>query len=431
MTLLSSLVSPLNAGIYQRFQFSPAQGANTVSGPDINGNVLNYLPNYVQVIKNGLMLPLTDVVASNGTGIAFPGGFNSGDTVDVIALSTMSIASALLYDRSQPLTSPQQAQALANMGRNTEYSIYASMGSNVLTVSLYDKNGVPPTPSSPIDVVYPTSTLTNNGTPVTVSQTSLLSISTVVGATQGTVANVPFRLWLVVFNNSGTNVLSLFQSVTGGSSPTGVARLNDEYTASAVGMSSGATSPGVFYCPSGTTITNMPFKILGYLDFNAGISTPGTYTTGLSHVQIYGPGIKKPGTMTPLGFATSTTQTNAGTTFTAATPSISITPSSTPNLIRINLSGIMRVQTSSISCDLQIFRGSTGIGGILGARNDANSTNTWFPINIFAWDAPGTTSSITYAPYVRSNNASYNAIWLNASGTSDGYGLIEAFEIQA
>lgn len=125
--------------------------------------------------------------------------------------------------------------------------------------------------------------------------TTALSISTIVGASFGTVASLPFKIWILALYNGGSPVLGLFQSLIGGTTPTNISPLIIDGLVSSTAMSAGATSGGVIYTPSGVTVTNSPYRIIGYIEYSSGLATPGTYTSNPTSRVLYGPGVKLPG----------------------------------------------------------------------------------------------------------------------------------------
>ena len=172
------------------------------------------------------------------------------------------------------------------------YTISTSVNAGILTVNLLNaRTGVAATAADPFILTFRDATIAN-GDPVSVTINSALTLTTnATGATLGTSNNVAFRFWLVAFNNGGTVVLALINCLTA----TEIFPLIESQLASATGISNGATSAGIFYCPNGTTITSMPFKILGFIEYSSGLATAGTYSAQPSQIQIFGPGIPRPG----------------------------------------------------------------------------------------------------------------------------------------
>jgi hypothetical protein len=141
-------------------------------------------------------------------------------------------------------------------------------------------------------------------------RTSALTISTfATGASLGSTNSVPFRFWIVAFDNASTVVLGLITC----SAPTQVFPLDETAIQRSVAMTAGATSTGVFYTPNGTTVTSKAYRILGYLEYASGLATAGTYATAPTKVQLFGPGVKKPGAIVQTAYASNTGSTTATT----------------------------------------------------------------------------------------------------------------------
>jgi len=309
-------------------------------------------------------------------------------------------------------------------GQYTGYAISncglsASVGSNLLTINLTDNAGSTPSSNSPVYLNYRSATLATGSTTL-VAQTGALSISTnATGATLGTANGVPFRIWVVAFNNSGTNVLALYQTVTGGSTPTAIAPLQEYGVASTTGISGSATSAGVFYTPNGTSLTSMPYRILGYVEYSSGLTTAGTYASAPTTVQVFSPGCKKPGDEIQTIYSTTTTN-DAGTTSTSYASSsftASITPTSSCNII--HASGMAALNAAgSNAVAARLIRGASTIVG----ADTVGAANGGVPATFIGLDAPGSTSAQTYTVQRKTNNAATTAQcpFLNTGATNSG-----------
>lgn len=262
-------------------------------------------------------------------------------------------------------------------------TIAASVASNILTVAVKDNTGADPSSASPCYFNYRNATAATGSTSL-VKQTAALSVSTnATGASLGTANGVPFRLWVVVFNNAGANVLALWQSVTGGSSPSAIAPINEGAVASATGFSGSATSAGTFYCPNGTTITSKAFRILGYLEWSSGLTTAGTYASGPTAIQVFGPAIKKPGDVVQSAFSTSSANSAL---------SLSIAPTSACNLIK--MAGTVGTASTTTNMVITFKRSTTTIQTL---DQGGGSVTGNFVAAAVILDAPGTTSSTAYS----------------------------------
>lgn len=304
--------------------------------------------------------------------------------------------------------------------------INASVGSNILTVAVVGTNGSAPSATNPICLPFRDVTAAN-GDPAWVSITSALSVTTnATGATLGSSSTVPFRFWVVAFNNAGTVVLGLINAST----PTQIFPLNEGAVQSTTAMSASATSAGVFYTPNGTTLTSKAFRIIGYLEYASGLTTAGTYATAPTTVQLFGPGVPRPGSIlqtsyTPIssGFACTTC-----TAYTATTLTASITPSASMNLISVEVSGTANTSVASSYCSVVLRRGtSTNISPqyILEA---SVATLLETGLTAKALDLPGVASSTAYAAYLLTQTNG-NSCGYPASTIGTPYGNVILTEI--
>lgn len=252
------------------------------------------------------------------------------------------------------LLNPAQSQFAPTWPTNLR--INASVATGVLTVALKSAaTGSDPSGASPILIPFRDVTLAN-GDPVVVAVTSALSISTfATGATLGSANSTPFRFWLVAFNNAGTVVLGLINC----SSPNGsVAALNETALTSSTPMSGSATSVATFYTPNGTTVSNKAIRILGYVEYSAGLATAGTYASAPTTIQLFGPGIKKPGDTVQLVFATNASTTQVAGANTNMNVGATITPTSPVNPIVAEIMFGWQTLTSSGAGTFLLSRGT-------------------------------------------------------------------------
>jgi hypothetical protein len=238
----------------------------------------------------------------------------------------------------QTTNPPYDANAPVNAG------FAASVSANVLTISLKGNNGSDPSVTNPVLIPFRDVTIAT-GTPSWVAVTSALSINTnAAGATLGTANNVPFRFWIVAFNNGGTAVLALINASTDSSGTAAIYPLVPNQLASSTGISAAATSAGVFYTPNGTAVSSKAYTILGYLDYDAGLATAGSYASVPSKLQLFGAGIKKPGEVVQA--------------VQALTSTTAIVPTTSVNLVKVQASTTSNTAgAAAITCS--VLRGVT------------------------------------------------------------------------
>jgi hypothetical protein len=271
-------------------------------------------------------------------------------------------------------------------------SFTTSVAANVLTVTaLAASTNTTPAPGAGITIPFRDVTIAN-GDPVLVTATSTTAISTIVGASLGAPSgSLAFRLWIVAFNNAGSVVLGLINC----SGTTGAGIPSEASLQSSTAMSPGATNTATFYTPSAITVTSKAWRILGYLDYGSGLVTAGTYNTPPTTVQLFGPGIKKPGDVVQTVTNVTTTQGTASTTSFAPLTNgqtLVLTPTSAPNLVRVFSQSQLALSAAAGNVGaIQVARGTTLIGIPLVYVNASET-----PASILAWDVPGTTAALTY-----------------------------------
>ena len=306
-------------------------------------------------------------------------------------------------------------------------SLAASVASNILTVALKDNAGSDPSASSPCNMYFRNVTA-ETGSWTQVTQTAALSITTnATGATLGSSNNTAFRFWVVVFNNGGTPVLALINCSTS----TTIFPLVEGQVASSTAISGTATSAGVFYSPNGTTITSKAFLILGYVEYNStGLTTAGTYATAPNFVQTMGVGIRRPGEFVQM--ATNSTSTVGSTTSTTFVPltsgiTVSLTPSSAANPIRVQASCSMNTSATAVA-QLRLSRGTTANTNLFGSTGFNNSTGgLGVAANMFGYDLPNTTSSTSYTIQGATSAGTLNCP--SNAGSTTNFIQYEAWEI--
>lgn len=278
--------------------------------------------------------------------------------------------------------------------------INATVAASALTIALKDRSGNDPTVTSPI--CFSVSAGGNNVTRVVATP---LSITVPNGASLGTVNGQAGRIWIGLFDNSGTPVLGVFNALNS----TGPSLLCwDESTLqTTTNISGGSTAAQTWY--TNGALAAKAFRVIGYLE--ATEPTAGAWTVTPSKIQLYGPGQKKPGDIVqeiykvPGGVPT----TASATYVVLAAQTSTITPQSAADLIRVEGIGNVGIgQTGvnqTVTGNVQFSRGTvnnTNIIGLLSVNslNEAGAgatigTNVTIPL--IAYDIPNTTSAQAYA----------------------------------
>jgi hypothetical protein len=167
-------------------------------------------------------------------------------------------------------------------------TIVTSRTGNAETIAIKTKAGTDPTATDPVLAVFRNATSATGDYDV-ISITSANSITISSGSTLGMSNATAARIWLAGFNDAGTFRLGVVNTQTA----TGIFPLGDEILASstAEGGAGAADSAGVIY--TGTAVSSKALRILGYLEYT--LATAGTWVTAPTKVQLYGPGVRKPG----------------------------------------------------------------------------------------------------------------------------------------
>lgn len=229
------------------------------------------------------------LLTHNATSLILPGGANiQGADGDAFIAEYLGSGNwkVLFYQKA----SGRAAVEPSYLGTIDNLSFAASVASNALTIALKTKSGSDPSTSSPVTVAFRNSTL-GTGDYSTVSINAATSLVVSSGSTLGTSDNTPFRAWIVGFNDGGTFRLGIINCFTAnGITPLDEALLK---SSTAEGGAGAADSAGVFY--TGSAVTSKAFRILGYVQYNSGLATAGTWSAAPDVVQLFGPGVKKPG----------------------------------------------------------------------------------------------------------------------------------------
>lgn len=288
-----------------------------------------------------------------------------------------------------------QPTFLINRGFDTpvNLSFTTSVSGNALTITALAANiNTTPNAANPIIFNFRDATLAK-GDPVTVNATGSLSIQISSGATLGASNGVPFHIWITAFNNAGTAQLAVINC----SNSNGVFGLDETGVASTQAMTAGATSTGVFYTPANSTATASAFRVIGFLSYETGLVTAGTYNNGPTKTQLFGPGVKKPGDVVQRVLSIATASTNINTTSpvnTSLSGSISLT--SAANLVEISAVGSVNNPGSANNLYFQLYRGTNA--NPIGAYTPFGGS-TMGIVSLEFLDLIGTTTATTYGIY--------------------------------
>jgi len=229
--------------------------------------------------------------------------------------------------------------------------ISSSVAGNALTVG--HAGGVP--------IDYRSSAL-NNGAVSTITGGALTVVAPA-GATFGSIAATPFRLWIAKVLDAGVEYLALQNTQIVNGINVDIAPVNEGALISTTLLDAASDSAGVWY--STAAHANCPFRLVGYIDLTEAVA--GTYATAPSTIQGMSDGIKKPGEVVQRVIMQNNTWSASGGVAVPANDAVmlvtsgsvlhtkSFTPTSGVNLIKGNLSGSFGVTNSTTVNIVGIF----------------------------------------------------------------------------
>lgn len=307
--------------------------------------------------------------------------------------------------------------------QNAELSL--SVGSSALTIALKTAAGTDPSALDPVTATFRNATAaTGDLTSLQITAATSLVISS--GSTMGFSSGVVGRLWIVGFYDAGTFRLGAINCLSGVTiyplSAWGIA------SSTAEGGAGAADSAQVFY--TGTAVTSKPYIVLGYATWETGLTTAGTWDATPTRLQLFGHGVRLPGTRVQYrGAADSTGFSTTSSTYQTSTLTVAITPTSAANPVRVQIGGNATTATSGVVVFCAIFRDATRVSGPGYFKGDG--TSIYNSIGTFVTDTPRSTSSITYSAKTRNDNNTNSVQFPGTDAGEAPYGVIIAEEIMA
>ena len=312
-----------------------------------------------------------------------------------------SAAKLPAIDASQ-LTNVPLAAGAARLGMSsamTNGTLVASVAAGALTVSVKTLAGIDPSPSDPVVFSFRDTALTSGGLTM-VSVTAALSIVLPSGATLGAVSGAGLRVWLMAVNDAGTVRLAAAKFTDAlGCSPF------HEYKK--ITTSVPGNSAKVGYSTVAVT-TAAPWRLIGFCEWNS-LTAAGTWTAP-DYVQLFGPGVYKPGevirTRTSASLTTYSTTSGSPQTTNLA---IGYVPVSAANLVTLMATGTTRINSAGILAYTGLYRDATKL-----IENEAYCVGAApfkFPNTLVAYDLPATTALVTYAVTIRNNDGAATVTW--------------------
>lgn len=332
-----------------------------------------------------------------------------------------------------PVTSAAQALAIAT-GKNfgagftlVNGELSASVAASALTIAVKSLAGSDPSATDPVYVVFRNATAaTGDYTVLTLTAATSLVISS--GSTLGTSNSVAFRLWIVLFNDAGTLRLGAVNCLSG----TSIFALRQDIlkSSTAEGGAGAADSAQIIY--TGTAVASKALRIVGYMEWSAGLATAGTWSAVPTKIQMYGPDVALPGEV----IQTVISETGTSSTGTTTIPydntipqntegdqyfSQAITPTSAANLLEIEHQGFFS-NSAVVNCVVALFQDAVANALRASAMTVdlTNSTRVFFMLHRML---AATASSTTFK--IRAGGSSAGTTRINGAGGAlfNGVGL--------
>lgn len=302
-------------------------------------------------------------------------------------------------------------------------SFAISVASNALTIALKNTAGTDPSAAAPVVLTYRSPTVTTS-TPVQRKVTAANSITVPNGGTLGTSNTKPFRIWIVMFDDAGTQRLGVILASSSGN----MADLKGWPIASSALVSGSATAALTFYT-AGAGVSAKSFVVLGWASWESGLVTAGAWSGGPSRVHVQTEGSALPGEVIQSKQASNTGQSDTtNTTYTATATAVTITPTSAANAIAIYARSLLGQVTSNAHAQAKILRGGTELGYPADVFiNHAGLSAVIQGQVLEVTDFPGTAVSTTYTVGIKTT-AGGIAVW-NSAALGDGGATISAQEI--
>jgi hypothetical protein len=367
--------------------------------------------------------PFVVALLNNSSGTITVDG-NGSETIDGNANLTLGAGQGcfLFTDGTNWFTAGIGAIPAGNQmgyGQIINGTIAESNATNAATFAVKTLAGNDPSATDPVIIAFRNATLAT-GNYVYRSITAALSITIPSTATMGASNGVPFKLWLVIFDDAGTLRLGVINCLSDKS----IYPLGAVPRASSTTIGTGSDSAHVFY--SGTGVSSKAYVVLGYAAYETdGLASAGSWNESPTVLQLYGPGVPLPGTSIQIAqnidgaVATGSTvlpaddsipQNNEGDQY----MSQAITPTSSANLLLAEFEGQFGISNGN-TLGVALFQDSTADALAARAHHDA-SAGVAYDISLKYAKRAGTASSTTFK--VRAGPASAGTLSFNGGAGS-------------
>jgi hypothetical protein len=421
LVLMAMLCAPAHAQFANQANYAGASsGTNTITIP---------LANWVRNLP-GVPVRFIPANANTGAATANVNGVgaanilkpnNGGLTALTGGELRASQMATIIFDGTQWVLQDQlgtftEASTLASSalqsGMPYNMSLAASVSANALTISMLTGAGGTPSAASPVIIPFRNSTIAN-GIQQNVLVTGALTFTIASSATMGCTSAVMCRLWIVAICSSGLSCTGSPGTDTVGlcainvRSGSNIMSINEASLQTSASGTSGGSVAQTYYCNI-SSVTARAVRIVGYVDIQE--VTAGTWATSPTTVQVFGPGVKKPGDIIQSLYSTqASAQTISGSTPTAVTMAVTFVLSSAANGVHITAAGMLRNLAGTGLGVAQIGRSGSLVGSIQSVAASSSSV-----ISVNAVEFPNTLASLTYSMYVYQSFGN-SVIWLDNS----------------
>lgn len=353
-------------------------------------------------------------IASTNTSTTPTINFNSFGAKTVLRIDGSALSAGDLngfhlfaYDGTNFFVLNPATVATSSIGAASSFTLFngdltAAVGSNALTVAIKTTAGADPSAGDPVYVVFRNATLTS-GTHTVIKLTAATSVVISSGSTLGTTNSVAFRVWIVGFNDAGTFRLGAINCV----GTSGVFPLRDDAVRSSTAEGGLGAADNAQTIYTGTAVTSKAMRILGFMDWNSGLATAGSWSGTPDKIQPFHSGVSLPGTVQQVV----NTETGAVATGTTTFPvladtalqntggdqfmSLAITPTNPAGLLLIDVGAFITSSVGSTTIEYALFQDATAAA--LASEAIVTGASVGSPSKIFFRHrmTAGTTSATT------------------------------------
>lgn len=403
------------AGIFTLVAGNPVVGNTTITSTVQNST------------ESDIAAQITNSVAADGQ-TTMSGNLKMGTTNRVTGMADgVADTDAVALGQANDIADAAAAAAVAGGSQlsaaiiNGRINVTAD-GTNALIVSILTYNNTDPGALTPAYIpILRASTASSGGVQVA-SIFAANSVTVTPGSTLGAASGVPFRIWIVLFNDS-TYRLGVINCRSG----VNIYQLKGWGLASSTAEGGGgaADSAQVFY--TGTAVTAKPFVILGYAAWESGLVTAGTWTAP-TRVQNYMQGLALPGDTVQTIFnesgavATGTTVIPNDDTIPQSAEgdqyfTQAVVPSSAANILRISAEAMLANSAAAGSLTLALFDGNADA---ISVASTTISTSGQYGISLKHNALTGQSTSKTFS--LRAGDSSAGTTTLNGAAGARRFG---------